>query len=434
MVERKRVQKSFGVTDSPNNRDEKSPIITRRQQEDQRCKERRRVQHFIGCLLALLLCGGCFQFVSQIYSIFFNSVTLVDPTDTSTLQRIMFHGDPHLVLCVNSDEPTSTQTRLHPVIDGASQLLRRTGVKTVVVDCNKPMATGKTIAQRFSLNKRSIGFVVANGDKPIPFTSTEIATVNGFKRVVETAASKKIHKVAASIDLKKFCFTKKTCLIIGYRSVSGDGYLPSRLEKLLVEASTSSKLRTVALVAVDTHKYGVRLPQQLIDSRMSEERSKLTMLCIKHDDKNSTLSSTAPKREIPLIGKFMDMEEDLILNSKNERKKKDLMSDYLLECSTPDQEKFVSLSFHPTVKTKKIKKSATATSSQPETKRDKNDPSENRKEYVGARESEDNDVEPVENKNFSDTSSAVEGENLDLDAELAEMEESISNIESIMEM
>jgi hypothetical protein len=132
-------------------------------------KEKSRTKFLSRFFTAMFVVPGLFGALITIYNFVSPAYTTIEVDNSIQLKAIFFGGFPWLITCA----PYKGQP-LNPIFDGLSSSAEysSSNYKLGTIDCDKPMPNGKSVIDRFKLNKQKkytrngLTFTVANGGKP----------------------------------------------------------------------------------------------------------------------------------------------------------------------------------------------------------------------------------------------------------------------------
>ena len=284
-------------------------------------EEKRRRKFLSRFFTAMFVIPGFFGALITIWGYFSPPFTTISLDDSVQLKNVFFGGNPWLLTC----EPYKGQ-EVNSIFSGLSSL-GSGQYKLGVINCELPMpASGKTIIERFKLNKQkkysrnNLAFTVANGGKPKVVPSFYFSALNqqnnkkkkkkkkqldtgtlikNLDEYVTKKVSVRYGKVINGAQLTKQCLSKGSAGIV---LVEGEPSLTttSTIERL------AQTYRTVWFCVVDRTKYSFSLEKKFpqLKENMEDGDGKL-ILFRKKKQKKITES------------------EDEISEKKGSKKKKD---------------------------------------------------------------------------------------------------------------
>lgn len=236
----------------------------------------------IGGIVALFfICGaGLFQFFVAVWG-FMRGTGLenVDIKDTAKVKSILFSGEPWFVYCVNNE---TVNQRLPKVLEeGALALWSSHSMRTAVLDCWEPTESGRSISQRFQLNKKPpLSFVVANGNKPRVLNLAGV-TAEDLEKRVNPALKLAVSRIDTLKKWPSLCTSRKTCLVIGHKNVAQRDFAQGLFNKALLE-----KYRAARVVTLDTSFWQLKLGDAIMTTRAPKGKKgkSAEVVCLSRDE------------------------------------------------------------------------------------------------------------------------------------------------------
>lgn len=228
----------------------------------------------------LFMCGaGLCQFLSTVFGFMAgNGIENVDAKDTAKLKEVLFSGEPWLVYCVNNE--TQSQRLPRVLEDSASGLSSSLGLKTAVMPCWDPTESGRSVAQRFSLNlKPPLSFVVANGNKPKLLNLGGVGKYEDLEKKVAPALKTDTYRIDTLKKWGSLCTSRRTCVVIGHKNTA------QRDAALNIFRPMAEKYRAARIVTLDTSFWQLKLDEKVLATRASKAKVKSAeVLCLAREE------------------------------------------------------------------------------------------------------------------------------------------------------
>jgi hypothetical protein len=146
-------------------------------------------------------------------TIFPDAAAKIEATDSRALQKLFSGGSPAFVLCSRDAD----NKFISSVFGGARAHLRSENVDTVIVECDKPTKSGKTIRERYNLgHQQPTWFLLADGAKPRVIAPTFSSGAKLADEVLKKHVKKevKVKALGNTIDLNN-CLTERSggCIV-----------------------------------------------------------------------------------------------------------------------------------------------------------------------------------------------------------------------------
>ena len=232
--------------------------------------EKRRKTFLSRFFTAMFVVPGLFGALITIWGYLSPAYTTIALDNNVQLKNIFFGGHPWLITCA----PYKGQP-INPIFTGISSSSYYTSglYKLAMMDCDLPMPSGKTVIDRFRLNKQKkynrngLTFTVANGGKPqiVPGymmqnkkDKNHAEQTKQLNTYVTKLVAVKYGKVKNAAQLTKQCLSKaKSALVL----VEGD---PSTTTKSMIER-LAQKYRTLWFCVADRSKFAFSLEKKYPD-------------------------------------------------------------------------------------------------------------------------------------------------------------------------
>ncbi|KAL3916104.1 MAG: hypothetical protein SGPRY_006962 [Prymnesium sp.] len=146
------------------------------------------------------------------------SIEPLDVSDTSTLKKVLFGGEPWLIQCYSglpyAGQHLPAPFRLHEVFTQSLQQMRGV-VRAGVIDCEKQLPSNKSIVTKFGLLRRPQPLLIfaAGGDKPKQLPSSAIGSAYAVTAWVKPKAEPKVRVVNSQKSMIAYCGGRRTCLL-----------------------------------------------------------------------------------------------------------------------------------------------------------------------------------------------------------------------------
>mmetsp|Transcript_41147 Transcript_41147/g.98539 ORF Transcript_41147/g.98539 Transcript_41147/m.98539 type:complete len:500 (+) Transcript_41147:187-1686(+) len=138
--------------------------------------------------------------------------------------------------------------------DAASQLMKTDIAEFRVVDCELPLQSGKTLAERFKLNVKTRPTVFVSGKigQPKQVPSKHLKTGKMLAKALTNLLTPKAEKIETTQDLRTKCLDKPICGLLLKGSKQSPNYVKDAMSKLVTEHPA------VAFGAVDSSNLYVK--------------------------------------------------------------------------------------------------------------------------------------------------------------------------------
>ena len=184
----------------------------------------------------------------------------LDVGDTDKLHQVFHGGKPWLVLCdKGSPSEAIGRTEEHRNFGEAA----RSGAKfsTAVVDCTAPMASGKTIFQRFNLDDspkafaafdiKPITILFVNNLKPKQIAKMHMRSAKVLKKMVNGESDPKVHWPKTPKTIANMCFKSMTTACLVYtRDMQKTGGLTGK--QMILMRKLAKRFRHLRIAAFNS--------------------------------------------------------------------------------------------------------------------------------------------------------------------------------------
>lgn len=150
---------------------------------------------------------------SLVLTLFPDKPPTIQANDSAGLQKLLTSGAPHFALCAND----ASNSFISGIFSTARAHLKGEGVEAVVVDCDGPTKSGKSLRERYGLGRNQpTWFFTADGSRPKVLPPSFSSGSKLFDEIVTRYLKRevKIKALTNSIDLNN-CLTEKAggCLV-----------------------------------------------------------------------------------------------------------------------------------------------------------------------------------------------------------------------------
>jgi len=338
-----------------------------RQQEKVSWKKR-----VAGACVILFLCGvGLFQFLSAVSTLLMGSgITTLEVGDTASLKQVLFAGEPWFIYCINND--TRSYKLPDVLVESASSLRRRLGMRVGTLDCWEQTESGRSVAQRFKMNlKPPLSFVVANGNKPRVLNLGGLSDPEVLEKRIKPALELQIYRIDTLKKWSSLCTSRRACVVIGHKQNA------QRDTALNVLKPLQESNRGVKMVTLDTSFWQLKLSPEVMATRTAKEGRGADVLCLAREDSGGNTTH---------VGRFLQS-----IDSSS-------ATTFLAACA--QQENLVKLNATPKIKARPTKPKKVSAPPPPRP-RPKEKPKEAPKakaskvDYVGSRDKMENEEEAL---------------------------------------
>lgn len=180
-----------------------------------------------------------------------NSLRYIETTDSEQLKDVYFGRSPWVVLCTNDTES------VHETFEAVSRTMIRDPLQFGVVDCTKPIKSGKSTLQRLKLNgkQRPTVFFSGYGRRPKQLQPKLLASE--YVLIRELKALTKLHalKLKDAKQLRDACLGKATCGVV----LAGGELETSALKTL---NQVSDRFPWMQWVVIDASRHRLKNPTE----------------------------------------------------------------------------------------------------------------------------------------------------------------------------
>lgn len=206
-------------------------------------------------LLGLLSSAVAIAAVSfGVYLLTRSSVQALDASDTASLRRVFFSGDPWIVEC-------TSRGRASPMVYEAESSLR--GVAMGTLACDAKLPSGQTTFERFKLTAPSYGPVVlaaSNMERPQIAPKTALASAATLTAWAKGATKAKLFNPSSGAQFESQCARKPWCLVV---LTAGSRLADSERKALQSLAERERRLR-IAKVDASVSNLIIELPSGVL--------------------------------------------------------------------------------------------------------------------------------------------------------------------------
>jgi len=321
----------------------------------------------IGGMVALIVLfgAGMFQFVSTVlWAVRGSGIVSIDVSNTAQVKDILFGGEPWLIYCVNNE--TSSHRLPQILEDSARGLYSSIGLNTGVMGCWDKTESGRSVAERFNLNRKPpLSFVVANGNKPRQLNLVGVSQMEDLEKRAKPALELRTYKIDTLKKWPSLCTSRKACIVIGHKQ------LAFRDHALNLFRPLQKSHRAVKIVTLDTSFWQVKLDDEFLKRRSGRKVGEV--LCLSRVDGGSG--------NLTHRGSFI---QDLDAGSA---------SAFVKACEA--REGLMDMELTPKIKARPSKpKPASAPRPAPK-ERQASSPSSKSRDHVGSRDQLENDEDPL---------------------------------------
>lgn len=171
--------------------------------------ERATIRQVVVTAAAILFVGGL---ASLLYVLFFarEPVQDLNLADPDKLKDVFFAGDPWVVHCYNNNEEP-----VPVVFHKASAALNKKGITVGMLNCSKPLPSGKTVMERFKLDSKvkTVAFLAANGKSPRQIPLPYLDNTDVLLAWVVEQSKSIFYEFRDTAHLKKKCYSRKLCVV-----------------------------------------------------------------------------------------------------------------------------------------------------------------------------------------------------------------------------
>jgi hypothetical protein len=257
-----------GMTKKAKAKQQKAKLRAPEDDNEPTSAEKSRKKFLSRFFVAMFVIPGFFGAVITIWGFLAPPYTTIALDNQQQLKEVFFGGFPWLIACA----PYKGQP-VNPIFAGVSSHLVAGSFKMGIIDCDQPMPSGKTVIERFKLqkqkkyNRNGLSFTVANGGKPKIVPGFYMQSKKGgnlheqskqLNSYVTKTVAVKYGNVKNGAQLTKQCLSKsKSALVL----VEGDASVAtkSKIERL------AQKHRTLWFCVVDHTKFVFSLDKKFPD-------------------------------------------------------------------------------------------------------------------------------------------------------------------------
>eukprot|EP00922_Rhytidocystis_sp_ex-Travisia-forbesii_P003295 GHVS01004825.1.p2 GENE.GHVS01004825.1~~GHVS01004825.1.p2 ORF type:complete len:460 (+),score=95.34 GHVS01004825.1:1527-2906(+) len=259
----------------------------------------------------VVVLAGLLQVLFLVMNAVRGGFSLIDVKDKATLKSVFFGGEPWLLHCLypSPQAKPSSLTKLNGVVE-SNRMLLRSLARLGTIDCTVPLPSGKTVLERFGLLGGTVGFVIANGDKPKALSSWALQDGSHLYDFVKSNVKPFVYAVSNNKELHSKCTRADSCVVFGQKGGLGGQFRHQYISSML------ESRRLLKAVHVDTTKYIVALDDQLASTRVpSTVESKdpsIDVFCLARvhtaDTESSKTQTSSNKPPLPraedYVGRF----------------------------------------------------------------------------------------------------------------------------------
>ncbi|KAL1495227.1 hypothetical protein AB1Y20_017090 [Prymnesium parvum] len=145
-------------------------------------------------------------------------VAQLDVSDTATLKKVLFSGEPWLLQCYSGlpfeGQHLPRPYRTHDVFTQSLPQLRGL-VRAGVLDCEAPLPSNKSLAAKFHLVRRTqpLLLLASGGDRPKQLPAAAVGSAYGVAAWVTPKAAPAVRAVASDKALGALCGGRRPCLL-----------------------------------------------------------------------------------------------------------------------------------------------------------------------------------------------------------------------------
>eukprot|EP00922_Rhytidocystis_sp_ex-Travisia-forbesii_P011118 GHVS01016297.1.p1 GENE.GHVS01016297.1~~GHVS01016297.1.p1 ORF type:complete len:438 (-),score=91.71 GHVS01016297.1:292-1605(-) len=211
----------------------------------------------------VVVLAGLLQVLFLVMNAVRGGFSMIDVKDKATLKSVFFGGEPWLLHCLypSPQAKPSSLTKLNSVVE-SNRMLLRSLARLGTIDCTVPLPSGKTVLERFGLLGGTIGFVVANGDKPKALSSWALQDGSNLYDFVKSNVKPFVYAVSNNKELHSKCTRADSCVVFGQKRGLGGQFRHQYVSAML------ETRRLLKAVHVDTAKYIMSLDDQLASTRV----------------------------------------------------------------------------------------------------------------------------------------------------------------------